>query len=43
MNCLHSVKGKFTKRLFKSQLHKLLLTVVEIENDYADINSLVLK
>jgi len=30
------------KRLFKRQIHKLLLTVPKIEDDYVDVHSLVL-
>ena len=41
-NCLHLDWRKFTKRAFKRKLHKLLLTVLEIEDYYVDAHSLVL-
>ena len=41
-NCLHSDWRKLTKRLFKRQIHKLLLTVLGIEDDYVDAHSPVL-
>ena len=41
-NCLHPNWRKLTKRAFKRKIHKLLLTVLEIEDYYVDAHSLVL-
>ena len=41
-NCLHPDWRKLTKRAFKRKIHKLLLTVLEIENYYVDAHSLIL-
>ena len=41
-NCLHPDWRKLTKRAFKRKIHKLLLTVLEIEDYYVDANSLIL-
>ena len=41
-NCLHPDWRKLTKRAFKSKIHKLLLTVLEIWNYYVDAHSLIL-
>ena len=42
-NCLHPDWRKLTKRAFKRKLHKLLLTVLGIEDYYVDAHSLILK
>lgn len=42
-NCLHSDYSKLMKRLFKRQIHKLLLTELGIEDDYVYVHALVLK
>ena len=39
-NCLHPDWHKLTKRAFKRKTHKLLLTVLEIEDYYVDAHSL---
>ena len=41
-NCLHLDWHKLMKRAFKRKIHKLLLTVLEIEDYYVDAHSLVL-
>jgi len=41
-NCLHLDWRKLTKRAFKRKIHKLLLTVLEIEDYYVDAHSLML-
>ena len=43
-NCLHPdwCTCKLTKRAFKRKIHKLLLTVLEIEDYYVDAHSLIL-
>ena len=41
-NCLHPDWRKLTKRAFKRKIHKLLLTLLEIEDDYVDAHSLIL-
>ena len=41
-NCLHPYWPKVTKRAFKRKIHKLLLTVLEIEDYYVDAHSLIL-
>ena len=41
-NCLHPDWRKLTKRAFKRKIHKLLLTVIEIEDYYVDAHSLIL-
>ena len=41
-NCLHPDWHKLTKRAFKRKIHKLLLTVLEIEDCYVDAHSLIL-
>ena len=41
-NCLHPDWRKLTKRVFIRKIHKLLLTVLEIEDDYVDAHSLIL-
>ena len=41
-NCLHKDWRKLTKRAFKRKIHKLLLTVLEIEDYYVDAHSLIL-
>ena len=41
-NCLHPDWRKLTKRAFKRKIHKLLLTVLEIEYYYVDAHSLIL-
>ena len=41
-NCLHPDWHKLTKRAFKRKIHKLLLTVLEIEDYSVDANSLIL-
>ena len=40
-NCLHPDWRKLTKRAFKRKIHKLLLTVLEIEDYYVDARSLI--
>ena len=42
-NCLHPDWRKLTKRAFKRKLHKLLLTILGIEDYYVDAHSLILK
>ena len=42
-NCLHPDWRRLTKRAFKRKLHKLLLTVLGIEDYYVDAHSLILK
>ena len=42
-NCLHPDWRKLTKRAFKRKLHKLLFTVLGIEDYYVDAHSLILK
>ena len=42
-NCLHPDWRKLTKRTFKRKFHKLLLTVLGIEDYYVDAHSLILK
>ena len=42
-NCLPSDWYKLTKRVFKRKLHKLLFTVLGIEDDYVDSCSLISK
>ena len=42
-NCLHPDWRKLTERAFKRKIHKLLLTVLEIEDYYVDAHSLILK
>ena len=42
-NCLHTDWRKLKKRAFKRKLHKLLLTVLGIEDYYVDAHSLILK
>ena len=42
-NCLPSNWYKLTKRVFKRKLHKLLFTVLGIEDDYVDACSLISK
>ena len=42
-NCLHPDWRKLTKRRFKRQIHKLLLSVLGIEDDYVDAYSLISK
>ena len=42
-NCLPSDRYKLTKRVFKRKLHKLLFTVLGIEDDYVDARSLISK
>ena len=41
-NCVHPDWRKLTKRAFKRKIHKLLLTVLEIEDYYVDAHSLIL-
>ena len=41
-NCLHPDWRKLTKRVFKRKIHKLLLTVLEIEDYYVDAHFLIL-
>jgi len=41
-NCLSPVWRKLTKRVFNRKIHKLLLTVLEIEDYYVDAHSLIL-
>ena len=41
-NCVHPDWRKLTKRAFKRKIHKLLLTVLEIEDYYVDTHSLIL-
>ena len=41
-NCLHPDWRKLTKRAFKRKTHKLLLTILGIEDYYADAHSLIL-
>ena len=42
-NCLHRDWSKLTKRAFTRKIHKLLLTVLEIEDYYhVDAHSLIL-
>ena len=41
-NCLHPDWRKLSKRAFKRKIHKLLLTVLEIEDYYVDAHSLIL-
>ena len=41
-NCLHPDWRKRTKRAFKRKIHKLLLTVLEIEDYCVDAHSLIL-
>lgn len=41
-NCLHPDWRKLTKRAFKGKIHKLLLTVLGIEDYYVDAHSLIL-
>ena len=41
-NCQHPDWRKLTKRAFKRKLHKLLLTVLGIEDYYVDAHSLIL-
>ena len=41
-NCLHPDWRKLTKRAFKRKIHKLFLTVLEIEDYYVDAHSLIL-
>ena len=41
-NCLHPDWRKLTKRAFKRKIHKMLLTVLEIEDYYVDAHSLIL-
>ena len=40
-NCLHPDWRKLTKREFKRKIHKLLPTVLEIEDYYVDAHSLI--
>ena len=40
-NCLHPDWRKLTKRAFKRKIHKLLLTVLKIEDYYVDAHSLI--
>ena len=41
-NCLHPDWRKLTKRAFKRKIHKLLLTVLEIQDYYVDAHFLIL-
>ena len=41
-NCVHPDCRKLTKRAFKRKVHKLLLTVLEIEDYNVDAPSLIL-
>ena len=41
-NCVHPDWRKLTKRPFKRKIHKLLLTVLEIEDYYVDAHSVIL-
>ena len=41
-NCLHPDWRKLTKRAFQRKMHKLLLTVLEIEDYYVDAHFLIL-
>ena len=41
-NCVHPDWRKLTKRAFKRKIHKLLLTVLEIEDYYVDAHSVIL-
>ena len=41
-NCIHPDWRKLTKRVFKRKIHKLLLTVLEIEDYYVDAHSVIL-
>ena len=41
-NCVHPDWLKLTKRAFKRKIHKLLLTVLEIEDYYVDAHSVIL-
>ena len=41
-NCLHPDWRKLTKREFNGKIHKLLLTVLEIEDYNVDAHSLIL-
>ena len=41
-NCIHPDWRKLTKRAFKRKIHKLLLTVLEIEDYYVDAHSVIL-
>ena len=41
-NCLHPDWRKLTQRAFKRKIHKLLLTVLKIEDYYVDAHSLIL-
>ena len=41
-NCLHPDWRKLTQRAFKRKIHKLLLTVLKIEDYYVDVHSLIL-
>ena len=41
-NCLHPDWRKLTKTAFERKIHKLLLTVFEIEDYYVDAHSLIL-
>ena len=41
-NCIHPDWRKVTKRAFKRKIHKLLLTVLEIEDYYVDAHSVIL-
>ena len=40
-NCLHPDWRKLTKKAFKTKIHKLLLTVLGIEDYYVDAHSLI--
>ena len=42
-NCLHPDWRKLMERAFKRKIHKLLLTVLGIEEYYVDVHSLILK
>ena len=42
-NCLPPDWRKLTKRALKRKIHKLLLTVLELEDYYVDAHSLILK
>ena len=41
-NCVHPDLRKLTKRAFKRKIHKLLLSVLEIEDYYVDAHSVIL-
>ena len=41
-NCVLPDWRKLTKRAFKRKIHKLLLTVLEIEDYYVDVHSVIL-